>query len=363
MRIVIDARESGTSTGRYIDKLVEYLHQLKPAHKIIVLTKKQRLDYIRSIAPRFEVVESNFKEFTFAEQIGFLKQLRSLKADLVHFGMTQQPVLYFGKKVTTVHDLTTVRFRNPSKNFLIYWFKQQVYKWVIKRVAHSSKQLITPSQYVKDDLAKFASINSRKINVTYEAADKISQPPEPINQLLNTKFIMYVGRPTPHKNLERLVEAFRILKNQNPELVLALAGKTDRNYKKVSKLVSSKSLTDSVVFTGFISEGQLRWMYENTDAYVFPSLSEGFGLPGLEAMTHNAPVVSSNATCLPEVYGEAAHYFDPEDVQDMAVKIATVVNSPKVRENLIKNGQDQVKKYSWAKMAEQTLNIYKEVLS
>jgi glycosyltransferase involved in cell wall biosynthesis len=80
-------------------------------------------------------------------------------------------------------------------------------------------------------------------------------------------------------------------------------------------------------------------------------------------MTHNAPVVSSNATCLPEVYGEAAHYFDPEDVQDMAVKIATVVNSPKVRENLIKNGQDQVKKYSWAKMAEQTLNIYKEVLS
>jgi glycosyltransferase involved in cell wall biosynthesis len=362
-KIVIDARESGTSTGRYIDKLIEYLHKAGSKHQFVILTKAKQMDFIKSIAPKFEVVESNFPEYTFAEQLGFLKQLRDQRADLVHFGMTQQPVLYMGKKVTTIHDLTTVRFNNPAKNPLAYWFKQQVYKWVIRRVAHGSAHLMTPSEYVKEDVARFASINSRKMTVTYEAADKIADSPEPVLELEGKKFIMYVGRPTPHKNLERLVEAFTILRNQNTDLVLALAGKTDRNYSAIARLVKRKGLSESVVFTDFISEGQLRWMYENTAAYVFPSLSEGFGLPGLEAMVHKAPVVSSNATCLPEIYGEAAHYFDPVDPQDMAVKIAAVVNSPELREELIKNGLKQSAKYSWSAMSEQTFDIYNSVLS
>jgi glycosyltransferase involved in cell wall biosynthesis len=104
-------------------------------------------------------------------------------------------------------------------------------------------------------------------------------------------------------------------------------------------------------------------MYEHTAAYVFPSLSEGFGLPGLEAMAHGAPVASSNATCLPEIYGEAAHYFNPTDAGDMAVKIAAVVNNPDLRAELIKNGRKQAAKYSWAKMAAETLEIYEQALS
>ena len=99
MKIAIDARESGTSTGRYMDKLIEYLHRLQPEHEIIVLTKPHRLDYMRQIAPSFTTLESPYKEFTFAEQLGFLKQLKGLRADLVHFTMTQQPVLYrFGPR-------------------------------------------------------------------------------------------------------------------------------------------------------------------------------------------------------------------------------------------------------------------------
>src|SRR3990167_7522141 len=131
-RIIIDARESGTGTGRYVNKLVENLAKLKPEFDFTILTKPARFDYMKMIAPSFKIVESGFKEFTFAEQIGFLKQLRSLKADLVHFTMTQQPVLYRGKAITTVHDLTTARFRNPAKNHLAYSAKQAVYKWVIK---------------------------------------------------------------------------------------------------------------------------------------------------------------------------------------------------------------------------------------
>jgi len=109
---------------------------------------------------------------------------------------------------------------------------------------------------------------------------------------------MYVGRPTPHKNLDRLVEAFKLVHETYPDLVLALAGKTDHNYQALEEKVKTGGIPN-VVFTGFISDGQLRWLYEHCTAYVFPSLSEGFGLPGLEAMAHGAPVVSSDAlACL-----------------------------------------------------------------
>ncbi len=360
-RIVIDARESGTSTGRYIDKLVENLALLKPQADFTVLTKKHRLDATQKLAPNFEVVESNYKEFTFSEQFRYVWQLYGIKNNLVHFGMTQQPVLYFGKKVTTIHDLTTARFRNPAKNIIIYKAKQFVYKFVIKAVTKTSSAIIVPSEFVKKDLASFTKLDPKKIHVTYEAADKITAKSEPISQLLSTSYLLYVGRPQPHKNLERLVEAFALLQKDHPGLKLVLAGKKDELYMKHESRIMKQGIA-GVVFTDFVSEGQLRWLYENCQAYVFPSLSEGFGLPGLEAMVHGAPLLSSNATCLPEIYGNAAHYFDPLDACDMAIKINDVLSDSKLRTKLIAGGYRQSAKYSWAKMAKETEHVYKQVL-
>jgi glycosyltransferase involved in cell wall biosynthesis len=360
--IVIDARESGTTTGRYVDKLIEYLHRLNPNYKFVVLTKKKRLEFIQHIAPKFTAFECPHKEFTFAEQIGYLKQLKGLKPNLIHFGMVQQPIFYRGKNVTTMHDLTTTRFRNPDKNWLVFTVKQQVYKWVNRIAAYTSEAVITPSEYVKDDVAKFAHINSRKITVTYEAADKILDAPEPVEGITeNDQFIMYVGRPTPHKNLERLIAAYNILKKDNRGLKLVLAGKQDANYKRIERKVKEGMVSD-VLFTGFVTEGQLRWLYEHCAVYAFPSLSEGFGLPGLEAMVHGAPVASSNATCLPEVYGDAAEYFDPENVEEMAVVLNKVMSNRARADKLRELGKKQAAKYSWKRMAEQTLAVYKEVL-
>ena len=363
MRIVIDARESGSSTGRYVDKLVEYLHKLKPSFEIIILTKTPRVEYFKNIAPKFQVVKSDFKEFTFAEQLGCLRQLKSLKPELVQFTMTQQPIRYKGQKLTTIHDLTTMRFDNPAKNQLIFKAKQRVYEKVIKSVAKNSRALITPSKFVKQDVAKFAGVDPRKIAVTYEAADSITAKPEPVPRLSDKQFILYVGRATPHKNLKRLIEAFEILKKTHPKLMLVFAGKFDANYHRLEALASHKRLAHSVVFTDFVSESQLRWLYQHTGAYVFPSLSEGFGLPGLEAMIEGAPVVSSKATCLPEIYGTAAHYFDPLVTYDIAQKISNVISDNKLRAQLIKAGHIQAAKYSWQTTALQTLEIYKKLLS
>jgi len=360
-KLVIDARESGTSTGRYIDKLIEHLHKLSPPLEIVILTKAQRLDFMRQIAPNFTTVQTTYEEFSFGEQLGLKRQLAGLQADLVHFGMAQQPVLFKGKAITTVHDLTTLRFKNPDKNRTVFIIKQQVYKFVIKRAARKSVRILTPSQFVKDDLVAYAGIQPEKVTVTYEAAEPIADPPTPLPDLQNKKFIMYIGRPTPHKNLERLIKAFALLRAQHPDLLLVLAGKKDANYRRIEATVPEK-LRGHVIFTDFVSEGQLRWLYEHCAAYVFPSLSEGFGLPGLEAMIHGAPVVSSNATCLPEIYDEAAHYFDPLDVTSMADAINEVITNKTLRAELVEKGRQQANKYSWQRMAEQTLSAYQQVL-
>lgn len=360
--IVIDGRELRTSSGRYVERLLHYLQQLESEHQYTVLLKPADLEDWQPSKPSFTKVACPHKEFSFAEQIGLLRQVRGLKADLVHFTFPQQPTFYSGRTVTTLHDLTTLRFENPDKHRLVFKIKQRVYAQVIKRAARRSELVLTGSQFVKDDVARFAKVNPDKIIVTPEAADPITDKAEPLKSLQDARFIMYVGRPTPHKNLERLIEAFVLLKAQHPDLLLVLAGKRDANYRRIESMVQQRTIKN-VVFTNFVNEGQLRWLYEHCTAYVFPSLSEGFGLPGLEAMVHGAPVVSSNATCLPEVYGDAAHYFDPTDTQAIADAINEVLTDKNLRHALVKKGEQQAARYSWQRMAEQTLAAYNQALT
>jgi glycosyltransferase involved in cell wall biosynthesis len=363
MKIVIDARELRTSTGRYVERLLAYLQEVDTdlSHRYIILLKPEDMDGWKPRSKRFTKVACRFKEFSFGEQLGLAWQLYRLRPNLVHFPMVQQPILYRGRVVTTMQDLTTLRFQNPSKNKYVFRLKQRVYAWVNHIAAHKSKAIITPSEFVKDDVARYTHTNSRKITVTYEAGSSIEAAPEPVEELEGKQFIMYVGRPLPHKNLGRLIDAFALVKQSHPDLFLVLAGKTDPLFKRHARYVD-KNHIPGVIFTGYISDGRLRWLYEHCQAYVFPSLSEGFGLPGLEAMAHGAPVVASSATCLPEIYGDAAHYFNPLDTSTIARAINDVLGKPRLRDELIKSGHVQAKKYSWKRMAEQTLEVYKSAL-
>jgi glycosyltransferase involved in cell wall biosynthesis len=364
-KIVIDARELRTSTGRYIERLLHYLQQIKgDCNEYVVLLKPKDFDGWTPTNPRFSKQTTNFKEFTFGEQIGFCRQITNMKANLVHFPMVQQPVFYRGKVITTMQDLTTLRFKNPTKNQLVFTLKQQVYRWVNKRVAKKSQEIITISNFVKQDIIDLTGISLDKITVTYEAADKILDSPTPPSSktLQNCNFIMYVGRPTPHKNLWRLIEAFALLRKTHPSLQLVLAGKKDGNYDLIEERAQKEKIANGIIFTGFISDSELRWLYENCAAYAFPSLSEGFGLPGLEAMQHGAPVASSNATCLPEIHGDAAHYFDPLNINDMAKKIGEIIDDPKLKKELVAKGKNRVQEFSWQRMAKQTLAIYNKAL-
>jgi len=356
---VIDGRELRTSSGRYVERLLHYLQAINSPHDFQILLKPEDVNGWQPTAANFSVVPCPHKEFSFDEQLGLKRQIQQLKPDLVHFTFPQQPIWYRGRTVTTIHDLTTLRFSNPAKNAAVFKIKQRVYAHVIKRAAQKAQRVLTPSEFVKSDLVNFSGISPDKVTVTLEAADAIVTQLSGLSQLIDKKFIMYVGRPTPHKNLARLVEAFAMV--DDPDLLLVLAGKKDTNYEHFADGVPD-TVRSRIVFTDFVDEGQLRWLYENCAAYIFPSLSEGFGLPGLEAMAHGAPVVSSNATCLPEIYGDAARYFNPLDVPAMARAIKEVLSDQMLRDRLVATGREQVKKYSWQRMAEQTLASYNDAL-
>jgi glycosyltransferase involved in cell wall biosynthesis len=358
--IVIDARIINSTTGRYIERLLTYLEKLDTKHRYTVLVPTKDLDYWRPSNPRFTITAADFANYSLDEQIGFRTFLNNLSPDLVHFCMPQQPILYTGNHVTTVHDLTLLKTYSSDKNWLTYHLKQLVGKYVFRRIARTSSHIITPSNYVKEAYAAYARIPLQKITVTYEAADGATTASSPVQLPFDT-FLLYVGAQNDYKNIPALTAAHQKLLEVYPKLGLVLVGKKSAMHTKNEQLFRHRGYKN-IHYTGFVSDEQLSWLYKHCAAYVFPSLSEGFGLPGLEAMAHGAPVASSEASCLPEVLGDAAVYFDPRDTNDIAQAIRSVIEDASLRRILIKKGFTQAKEYSWERMATQTLAVYKNAL-
>ncbi|HET8884001.1 MAG TPA: glycosyltransferase family 1 protein [Candidatus Saccharimonadales bacterium] len=361
MHIVIDARIINSTTGRYVERLLHYLQQVDRANHYTVLVPTKDLNYWVPTEGNFSVKTADFSNYSLDEQIGFKKRLDSLKPDLVHFCMPQQPIFYTGACVTTFHDLTLLDTYNSDKNWFVYHAKQLVGRLVFTVAARTSRHIITPTLYTKQQVSTRLKIESSKITVTYEAADIATTTPQEYEQPFQ-EFIMYVGQQSDYKNIKRLGDAHQKLLATRPGLGLLLVGSKNASALK-NEAYFTKQGYKNIRFTGFVDDNQLAWLFKNCQAYVFPSLMEGFGLPGLEAMSNGAPIVSSNATCLPEVYSDAAHYFNPTEVDDIARAINDVLVNPELRDSLISKGYRQVRKYSWLRMAEQTHTVYMNILN
>lgn len=364
MHIVIDARNRRASTGRYTDRLIEHLQAIDTDNTYTVLVQPD--DNWQPSNPNFSTKSCRFQQFSFnpIDQIAFAWQLYQLRPNLVHFTMTQQPVLYFGNIVTTTHDLTMLHHTRPSRfPAWVHKIGMSLYRFLLWWSHRKSKKIIVPTDYVAQDLAKYQPFTKSKIVRTYESAEPPTKASaEPLSGV-NKPFIFHVGQPLPHKNIERLIQAFEIIKTSQHELQLILPGKIKGVFREdLNRWIAASKAQDSIIVPGFISDAQLKWLYENAECYVLPSLSEGFGLPGLEAMAHDCPLVSSSATCLPEVYKDAAVYFDPTVVEDMAAKIESVIDDKKLAKELVTKGHDVLKLYSWRKMAEESLEVYNSTI-
>lgn len=378
MRIVIDGRLwAETGPGRYIRNLVTQLGKIDPVNEYHLLLLKD--DYERVDLPsNFKKVLADFRWYSLAEQIKLPRILKKINPDLVHFPHFNVPIFYNqrlrpftglkGKYVVTIHDLIHHHFqmrRATTRNPLAYRLKRLGYDKAFRQAVFASIKIITPSQFVKKQLVDEYKIEKNKVYVTYEGADESLinlAKQEKIGDFSKTAakfniqkpYLFYVGNAHPHKNLPRLIAAFGKVRKQFPKTSLVLSGPDHHFWQQLKEEVN----TEGIIFTGFVADRELVSLYKNAAVYVMPSLEEGFGIPLLEAMACGCPVVSSRAGSLMEVGGDAALYFNPEDEAEMAEKITRVLEDKKLKESMVKKGEDRVKEFSWKKMAKETVNIY-----
>ena len=307
-----------------------------------------------------------------AEQTGWPIRLIKQRLSLMHFAHFNVPVWYPGRFVVTIHDLILARFpteRATTLGPVRYRIKHAASRYVLKSAAQRSDRIITVSQFSRSELVRHLAVSEAKIDVIAEGCEPLTDEaqisPPPVASELNGPFAMYVGNAYPHKNLERLLEAWVILKGRGRTEKLLIIGKRDYFFERLENLAERLGLrSDGLVrFPGYVTNGQLRWLYRHATLYLFPSLMEGFGLPALEAMQEGLPVAAAACSCLPEVLGEAAAYFDPFDPKAIAQTVSDLFDDPARRQALAERGLNQARRYNWADTAQQTLTLYQRILN
>ena len=372
MRIGIDARffgSIGKGLGRYTQKLIEYLESIDDENQYFIFLKKANFNEYQPQNKNFRKVLADFRWYNWEEQVKFPWLLGKYKLDLMHFPHFNVPLFYSGKFIVTIHDLILLNFptqKNTTLSPLFYKIKYLVYRLVIGSAVLRSQKIITVSNFTKKDiLSRFKKIPQEKIIVTYEACEEYCMlSPEKDSEILSRygiirPYIMYVGNAYPHKNLERLVSGFgQICFEKGCQLVMV--GKEDYFYKELKKFVQKNNIKN-ILFTDYVPDHDLDVIFHNADAFAWPSLYEGFGLPPLEAMAKGTPVISSDHPCMKEILGDSVYYFNGKNVDDISKAIKEVFDNKKLRKTLREKGFEQIKKYSWSRMAQKTLKIYQGV--
>lgn len=374
MNIGIDARfygSIGKGLGRYTQKLIENLEKVDQENQYVVFLRQENFDEYKPQNKNFQKALADYPWYSFSEQLFFPRLFRKYKFDFVHFPHFNVPFTYRRKFVLTIHDLILIHFptlRGTTLNPFYYWIKYAAYKFVIWNAVRRAKSIVAVSEFTKNDILTEYPCAKNKINVTYEACEETHKTSVKYSQLVLQKYgiikpyLLYVGNAYPHKNLERLVDAFTEVLKKNSDMQLVLVGKEDFFYARLKEYVRNKNFQE-ILFLGFVPDQDLDALYRYAEIYVFPSLYEGFGLPPLEAMAKGIAVVSSNHPCMKEILGNAAFYIDARDTEKITHGILQVLSDDNLKQNLIQKGYEQTKKYSWNKMARETLAVYSNIES
>jgi len=400
-RIVYDARHFGpgaTGIGRYSQHLLEELQGLDKKNEYFIFLQKKNFDLFSPQASNFKKVLVDAPIYSFKEQLFVLLKLLKIRPDLVHFPHFNFPILYPGKFVVTIHDLIVSDFGGAKASEQsrasfggtgvttrpkpLYWIKRLGYHLVINQAVKRARRILTPSNYVRGRIIGEFKVPREKVVVTWEAADLLPSKARSAEEAgvenvlgrlgLEKPFFLYVGNVYPHKNVSRLIEAIVILNTRRLAnrvqygrggVGLVVVGAKDVFKKRLEREIAEKGALKYVTLTDYVTDADLIDLYRQAEAYVHPSLSEGFGLPPVEAMSLGTPVVEARASALPEVGGDAAIYFDPFDPEDIADKLGEILGNEALRQKLAKKGRARAEKFSWRRMAEQTLKAYESAIS
>lgn len=372
MRVGIDTRTVTpvrSGVGNYVLNLLEGLRWVAPQQEFFLLGQRQNLETIGWNLPSGLFHSTRFSHESHPwgdlwEHCLLPRTLQKYGVDVFHGPATLIPLLSTGfTRVVTIHDLVAFLFSETiPKKYALYM------RWLIKQVVAKADRIISVSEHTKQDLMDVLKVDPAKISVVHEAASPGFQPIRDQTKIawvrrrynLHGPFIYHVGNIEPRKNLVRLVKAFIMLRRcAKLDVRLVITGQRGWLTNMLFRELDGLTLGDEVVFTGYVQRTDLPLLMNAAEAFVFPSLYEGFGLPVLEAMSCGTPVVTSNISSLPEIVGSAAVLVDPESVESISQGIERVITDTALRQRLTKEGLLQARKFSWERAARETMAVYR----
>jgi glycosyltransferase involved in cell wall biosynthesis len=355
MKIAIDARKwRDYGIGTYVRNLVRHLAHLDRETTYFLFCDRADQATLRDLAENFVPIVDDSSAYGIQEHISIPLKVHRLGADLLHSPHYVLPLLCRQRSVVTIHDCIHLLFPEYLPNRLAPRYAREMMGSAIRR----SDLVLTVSEASRRDILSFyPSTNPERVEVVPNAIDEaILQDPgeEEMERVreryqIRGRFILYAGNIKPHKNLERLIAAFGLFKQRpgHEDVKLLIIGDEVNTYGALRRSVEAAGVRQDVRFFGFVPERTLAALYRLADAFAFPSLYEGFGLPPLEAMACGTPVVTSRISSLPEVVGDAALLVDPYSVEDIASGLERVLGDEALRASLVARGHARVKLYSW----------------
>ena len=371
MRIGIDARTISEKGGcrTYLLNLIENLLKIDcDNHYVIFYNSKNFLGKFKD-AEEYVVKPGQKSLQLVYDHISVPSKVKKYKLDLIHTPKSATSLFYRNiKNVVTVLDMIPLKFPNSERlPNRIYW------KIQLPIAIKKADIIITISKSSKEDIIRMFKVPENKVRVIYLGHRKEMKPLDRENigikrikekYLLPDKFILFVGTIQPRKNLDKVFKAFALLKKRGKlkDHRLVVCGRLGWLYKPTMNLINELDIQEDIKILDFVPDEDLPYIYNLANLFVFPSQYEGFGLPVLEAMACGVPVITSNKSSLPEIIGEVGIMIEPEDIQSLADNINKVLDDEDLREEMIKKGLKQAKKFSWDKCARETLEVYKSLL-
>lgn len=374
MKILIDARFYGleyAGLGRYTKNLIDELIKNDRKNSYTLLLRKKYYNKLK-LPKNWKKVNAFIDHYTLSEQIKLPKILKKQEVDVVHFPHLNIPIFWQGNFVVTLHDMTMHKRGRQATTLSLpkYLVKGLIYRLVFRKAVIKSTQIIVPSKSVKRNLVDYYTVKKEKINVIYEGFDKAIVGSIPFlnktkilqkYQLVNKKYLLYVGGTYPHKNLDRAIEALSIVNQAKDKIYFLIASSKSIFTNRLKDAAKKYNVEKYMKFVDFIPDDELGVLMNKSLAFIYPSTSEGFGLQGIEAMASGTLLLASNISTFKEIYQENAIYFNPYDFSSIAKSVIEAKSlKDRKREEMIKKSQQFINRYSWAKMAKQTVSIYED---
>jgi glycosyltransferase involved in cell wall biosynthesis len=367
MRVAIDARKlHDFGIGTYIRNLLRQLARQDSATEFVLLCAEADTGVAAGLGPNFRAVVEHSPNYSIREQWRVPLALRRERPDVFHAPHYVLPAAVSCPSVVTIHDCIHLMFPQYLPNRRAYLYARTV-MWAAAKRADA---ILTVSEASKRDILRFFDVPAEKVVVVYNAIDeRFWTVPDDADVArvreryqLEHGFVLYAGNVKPHKNIERLIDAFAdIRQGEFEELKLLIIGDEISKLPALRRAVHRHHLHKHVRFLGYVSDETLAILYRLAAVFVFPSLYEGFGLPPLEAMASGTPVVTSNVAALPEVTGDAAVLVDPLDTSSIVRGVRNVLTDANLASTLRRKGPLRAREFSWERSVAKTRTLYERV--